>query len=401
MSPVARAREHPPIPNADHVDPPRARFVWAVTIVLFTITGFLRFTYKYFEDVASGESGTFAHRVIDESTGAYGAALLFVGVVAFVWRYPLDRSGWRQRIVPHVVAMLAYSIAHTTLMFVSRTIIFRALGMGAYDYGYLPARYLMEFGQDVISYATFVLVITLYRYYRVMRQREVRTAQLERGLAQAELRNLRLQLQPHFLFNALNTISSTMYDDPRSADRMIGQLSQLLRLSLRTSNTHEVPLRDELDVLACYLGLMQARFGSRLRSTVIADPVTFDALVPSMLLQPLVENAIRHGNASHAAGGAITVRVSHQGQTLRVEVIDDGPGASDAVDVLTTGIGLSATRDRLRLLYGDAHRFDAGNRHGGFAVTIAIPHRRAAATDADTDGDVVIEDTAAAAVAAR
>jgi two-component system LytT family sensor kinase len=392
MSTEAPTREQPAVPAVDHLDAPPARFVWAVSIVLFTVTGFLRFTYKYFEDVASGEPGTFAHRVIDETTGAYAAAVLFVVVVAFTWRYPLDRPGWRQRIGAHVVAMLAYSVAHTTLMFVSRTVIFRVLGMGAYDYGYLPARYVMELGQDVISYATFVLVITLYRYYRVMRQREVRTAQLERGLAQAELRNLRLQLQPHFLFNALNTISSTMYDDPRSADRMIGQLSQLLRLSLRTSNAHEVPLRDELEVIACYLGLMRARFGARLRATVVAAPRTSDALVPSMLLQPLVENAIRHGNASHASGGTIEVRASHAGSTLQIDVSDDGPGAPDGVDVFTTGIGLSATRDRLRLLYGDAHRFDVGNRGGGFVVSITIPFRRAATQTAAPEGEVVLAD---------
>ena len=398
MSTTARGREQPAIPGVDHLDPPSAQFVWTVALVLFTVTGFLRFTYKYFEDVASREPGTFAHRLIDESTGAYAAAVLFVAVVAFTWRYPLDRRVWRERIGAHVVAMLAYSVAHTTLMFVSRTVIFRVLGMGAYDYGYLPARYVMEFGQDVISYSTFVLVVTMYRYYRVMRQREVRTAQLERGLAQAELRNLRLQLQPHFLFNALNTISSTMYDDPRSADRMIGQLSQLLRLSLRTSNAHEVPLRDELDVLACYLGLMRARFGARLRATVVAAPGTADALVPSMLLQPLVENAIRHGNASHAAGGTIDVRIAHAGQTLRIDVTDDGPGAPSGVDVFADGIGLSATRERLRLLYGDAHRFEAGNRDGGFAVGITIPYRRAVVSEVQAGSEVAL-DAAAAAVA--
>jgi LytS/YehU family sensor histidine kinase len=298
--------------------------------------------------------------------------------------------------------MVAYSVAHTTLMFASRSAIFRALGMGAYDYGYLPARYVMEFGQDVISYATFALAITMYRYYRVMRQREVRTAQLERGLAQAELRNLRLQLQPHFLFNALNTISSTMYDDPRSADRMIGQLSQLLRLSLRTSNSHEVPLRDELEVLACYLGLMQARFGARLRATVDVTPDASDALVPSMLLQPVVENAVRHGNASHASGGTIAVRVSRSGETLRIDVTDDGPGAPSDVDVFAAGIGLSATRDRLRLLYGDAHRFDAGNQGGGFAVSIAIPYRRAVTPATDAGDEPLLEGAASeAAVVAR
>ena len=402
MTLIARARDVEAIPGIDHLDPPPRHHVWAVALSLFTVTGALRFTYMYFDDVARRETGTLVRRAIEESTGAYTAAVLFVAVVAFVWRYPLDRPGWRSRVPAHAVALVAYSIAHTTLMFVTRTVIFRLLGMGAYDYGYMPARYVMEFGEDAISYASFVAIITLYRYYRVTRQREVRTAQLERGLAQAELRNLRLQLQPHFLFNALNTISSTMYDDPRSADRMIGQLSQLLRLSLRTSHAQEVPLREELEVLGCYLGLMTARFGSRLRVNILVTPDVADALVPSLLLQPLVENAIRHGNASHAGGGSIEVRVERVGASLLLSVADDGPGAPAGTDVFTAGIGLSATRDRLRLLYGSSHRFEALNRGGGFAVDIVLPLRRAAlAGIAPADSDAVdVPVTSAAAIAA-
>jgi two-component system sensor histidine kinase AlgZ len=169
-----------------------------------------------------------------------------------------------------------------------------------------------------------------------------------------------------------------MYDDPRSADRMIGQLSQLLRLSLRTSHSQEVPLRDELEVLACYLGLMKARFGHRLHADVEAAHDALDALVPSLLLQPIVENAIRHGNASRASGGTIAIRVDRVGASVHVSVTDDGPGAPDGIDVFSAGIGLSATRDRLRLLYGGEHRFEAGNRGAGFVVTIALPYRRAA-----------------------
>jgi hypothetical protein len=403
MTHSARARE-PGAPSAiDELDPPTPRFVWAVALVLFTVTGLFRFTYMYFDDVARRETGTIVRRAIEESTGAYTAAVLFVAVVAFVWRYPLDRPGWRNRLPAHVAGLVAYSVAHTTLMFATRTVIYRVLGLGEYDYGYMPARYVMEFGEDAISYASFVAIITLYRYYRVTRQRELRTAQLERGLAQAELRNLRRQLQPHFLFNALNTISSIMYDDPRSADRMIGQLSQLLRLSLRTSHAQEVPLRDELEVLGCYLGLMTARFGNRLRADVIAPPDTLDALVPSLLLQPLVENAIRHGNASHASGGTIEIRVERVGASLALSVMDDGPGAPAGADVFARGIGLSATRDRLRLLYGEAHRFEALNCGPGFAVTIVLPYRRAAAIPASADPATIAgpESDADAVAAAR
>jgi two-component system, LytTR family, sensor kinase len=399
MSPVASPREHEGLHGIDHLDSPPRRFVWIVAMALFTLSGVFRFTYKYFDDVARRETGTLLHRAIEEATGTYAAAVLFVAVVAFVWRYPLDRAGWRSRIPAHVAAMVAYSVAHTTLLYVSRTIIFRLLGMGAYDYGYMPARYLMEFGEDATSYVSSVVLVTLYRYYQTARQREVRTAQLERGLAQAELRNLRLQLQPHFLFNALNTISSTMYDDPRAADRMIGQLSQLLRLSLRTSHAQEVPLGDELDVLECYLGLMRARFGSRLRATVDASRDTLDALVPSLLLQPLVENAIRHGNSSRASGGSIDIRVRRTADVLQMDVSDDGPGAPLGMDVFGRGVGLSATRERLRLLYGSAHRFDAGNRDGGFTVRIELPFRRAHAVPGTADADSAAEADVVASVA--
>jgi two-component system, LytTR family, sensor kinase len=373
MTLTARARDPELASAIDHLEPPARKFVWVATLSLFTVTGFFRFTYKYFDDVAHREAGTFFQRLMEEATGTYAAAALFVAIVAFTWRFPIDRPGWRRRIPAHIGVMIAYSITHTTLLYLSRTIIASAIGAGPYDYGYLPARYVMEFGNDAVSYLYFITIITVYRYYRTTRQREIRTAQLERGLAQAELRNLRLQLQPHFLFNALNTISSTMYDDPRSADRMIGELSQLLRLSLRTSQEQEVPLRDELEVLDCYLGLMRARFGKRLTAHVVTTPETLDARVPSLLLQPLVENAIRHGNASHAARGAIEVTVRRAGSMLDIDIVDDGPGAPNGIDVFGRGVGLSSTRDRLRLLYGKAHRFEAGNRNGGFAVSITLP----------------------------
>ena len=371
----ATVRDPTPGRAVDYLAPPSARFVWFASFVIFTATGFLRFTYKYFDDVARREPDTFAQRIIEESTGTYAAMVLFIAVAAFAWAYPLDRPGWRKRIPAHLAVMIAVSIAHTTLLLVSRSVIFPLVGLGAYDYGYMPARYVMEFGNDAVGYAVWIVVIMMYRHYRTARQREIRTAQLERGLAQAELRNLRLQLQPHFLFNALNTISSTMYDDPRSADRMIGQLSELLRLSLRTSHTQEVALREELDVLACYLGIMRARFGDRLVVRVHADDDVQSAFVPSMLLQPLVENAIRHGNTSRTGRGTVDVRVMRSGQMLEFDIADDGPGVSEETDIYERGVGLSATRERLRLLYGDAQRFRAANRERGFAVTIALPLR--------------------------
>jgi LytS/YehU family sensor histidine kinase len=163
-----------------------------------------------------------------------------------------------------------------------------------------------------------------------------------------------------------------MYDDPAAADAMIAELSELLRVSLKTVHTQEVPLRAELESLSHYTALMRARFGDKLAVAVDVDPAAADALVPSLILQPLVENAVRHGNVSLLGRGRIDVRARRNGDQLTIDVLDDGPGTTTPQG---KGVGLSATAERLRLLYGDAHRFSAGNGGSGFAVAIAIPFR--------------------------
>jgi two-component system LytT family sensor kinase len=356
---------------------PRGRAaVWLASFVVFTVAGVLSFYYRYLDDVARSRPDTFGRRLIEESTGAYAALFLFIGVIALYMRFPVDRKEWRRSAPVHAVAAILYSLAHTSLLAITRQVIYSALGWGVYDYGIMRVRYAMEFPNDLGAYCMFLGMITLVRYYNTIRDRELRAEQLERGLAQAQLRNLRLQLQPHFLFNALNTISSTMYEDPRTADRMIGQLSDLLRMSLRTSHAHETTLAEEIEVLEQYIGIMRVRFGDRMCVETNVDPDTMDALVPSLLLQPLVENAVRHGNTSRLGRGRIGIQGHRDGGTLVLEVTDDGPGAPDDIDLMTRGVGLRATADRLRMLYRDAHSFSAGNDgHGGFAVRMRFPLR--------------------------
>jgi LytS/YehU family sensor histidine kinase len=233
----------------------------------------------------------------------------------------------------------------------------------------------MEFPMQLIGFSVMVFVLHAVDHYRDAQQRRVRAAELERALAQAQVRSLRLQLQPHFLFNALNTISSTLYRDPAAADEMLEQLSQLLRASLQTAQTDEVALAAELEVLDQYLGLMRARFGERLRVDVVVEAGSAQALVPSMILQPLVENAVRHGNVTLSGAGAVDVRARRDGDSLVLEVEDDGPGSGERV-TLQPGIGLSATAERLALLYGERQRFEAGNAPaGGFLVRVVLPFR--------------------------
>ena len=230
-----------------------------------------------------------------------------------------------------------------------------------------------------------------FDYHARLQQRQVRNAELERLLAEARLENLRNQLHPHFVFNALNAVSAYVESDARKARRLLEQLGDLLRLSLRHADDQEIPLDEELAFLERYLALQQARFEERLRARVDAAPDARDALVPTFLLQPLVENAVRHGIAPRSSGGALHVEVSRQNGSLRLRVEDDGPGLPPGwTPEASAGVGLANTRERLRRLYGDGHRFSVSAApDGGVRVEIEIPYRESASTNghgADSNG---------------
>ena len=187
-----------------------------------------------------------------------------------------------------------------------------------------------------------------------------------------------MQLNPHFLFNTLNTISSLMHKDVEAADRMLARLSDLLRYALESTDAQEVPLRQELDFLGGYLEIQQARFGERLTVDREIDPVTLDARVPNLLLQPMVENAIQHGIAPHARPGRIVLRARRHDGRLDLEVEDNG-GGLPAGESLVEGVGISNTRARLQQLYGADHRFLLDKAPGGgLLVKILIPWNEAA-----------------------
>jgi LytS/YehU family sensor histidine kinase len=260
-------------------------------------------------------------------------------------------------------------------MALSRWTIFPLAGLGAYDYGIISVRYLMESPNDVIVYAVIVGILTLLRVQRRLQWEQVHVATLARDAAEARLEALSLRLQPHFLFNALNTISSTVYTDPVAADSMIGQLGDLLRHALRTSDRPEIGLAEEIEVLRAYLAIVEARFGDRVECTLVIAPEAEAVAVPAFLLQPLVENAVRHGSASVNGRGRVDVTAALSGDRLQLVVENDLGG--DAPATLSSGTGLTTTADRLRLLYGNQHSFGAAPHDGRFRVTIEIPARRA------------------------
>jgi LytS/YehU family sensor histidine kinase len=241
-------------------------------------------------------------------------------------------------------------------------------------------RILYEFYKDIILYPALIGLTRGIDYYRKHREHELHSEQLQRRLVEAQLQNLRGQLSPHFLFNTLNMISARMYEDVADADRMITRLSDLLRMTLRSSAEPEVLLRTELEMLNLYLEIMKARFSDSIRVRMDIDPKAAQFMVPSLLLQPIVENAFRHGAGTKIDAGLIEIVTSARNGTLSLIVRDNGPGIDGNPQAgIGKGFGLSNTAERLRQLYGDRHRMQIHNRPasegGGLEVSIEIPAR--------------------------
>ena len=331
---------------------------------LFTAVGLLLFGYRFLDYAARANRINFEVPLVEELTGAWAAALLYPLLVRFARRFPLTRGTILAAFPLHLGAMAAYSVLHTLMMWGSRTVLFPVLGLGPYDYGIMSMRFPMEFFNDVICYWVFVTILQLF-------DRQVRAAQLEGKLAETRLQNLRLQLQPHFLFNALNTISAVMYEDPGKADAMISRLSDLLRNTLQESNAQEVRLDHEIQTLELYLDIMRRRFEEKLSVNVQVAPDVQEALVPQLLLQPLVENSIRHGIDPVTNAVSVTVTAARDGDEIRLQVRDSGRGIAAGY---RKGTGLSNTAERLRQLYGPRHKLELENcEGGGLLVTVAVP----------------------------
>jgi two-component system, LytTR family, sensor kinase len=353
----------------------RSVWPWLAGFAIFTIFGLLEFSYRYLDDLARNHEHTFARRLLEEMTGAYSAAIFFPLVVWLTRRFSFLKERWYRVLPPHLAAMIAYAALHTTAMAITRHVLAPLLHLGAYDYGIMLYRYPMEASKQITVYWTWVGAVTMFDHYRAARNREVATAELETRLAEAQLENLRLQLHPHFLFNTLNTISSVMYEDVERADAMLTRLSDLLRRTIRPAESQEVPLSDELSLLGLYVDLMRARFGDDLTVGFAVDGEARNALVPQLILQPLVENSIRHGSDPLTSRVDITVSAHREHDHLLLRVTDRGPGVKD---VVRKGIGLSNTAGRLTTLYGDAHEFLLQNvEGGGFSATLRVPFRRA------------------------
>jgi two-component system LytT family sensor kinase len=298
----------------------------------------------------------------------YVFALLSIPVIQLARRFRFEAGTWGRSLAAHAIASIFFSLAYIVL----RAWVGQWQSQTAFS-EVVKSLLVKTWHYNLLIYWVILAVSHAFDYYRKYRERELRASELEKHLAQAKLQALQMQLNPHFLFNTLHSISSLMHNDIEAADRMIARLSDLLRAALAGAGTQQVTLRQELDLLQLYLAIEQVRFGSRLTVRMNIAPDTLGAQVPNLILQPLVENAIRHGIEPRARPGCIELQAHRKDGALALVVSDDGAGLGDN-GTIEEGVGLSNTRARLRELYGPAHRFElARGQGGGVRVEMSIP----------------------------
>jgi signal transduction histidine kinase len=294
-------------------------------------------------------------------------ALLTPGVLFLGRRFTIQRYGRVRWALLHALFAVGIAAGHLLVNLTIAWYLDPPRQAGLTYAAYMTNVSLRWFHVELLIYGAILAIGYAVDYYAKYKDREVRTSQLEAQLAQARLNALKAQLQPHFLFNTLNAIATLVRkNDNASAVKMIAGLSEMLRLALDSAGAQEVTLREELELAERYLAIEQVRFQDRLRVTIAMSPETLDALVPNLVLQPLVENAVRHGIARLPAAGRLEVCAESADGVLRVRVRDDGPGPpADGTPTTGRGVGLRTTRERMRQLYGTRFKLELNRAEGG------------------------------------
>ncbi|HEV2147657.1 MAG TPA: histidine kinase [Longimicrobiaceae bacterium] len=344
--------------------------LWHVILGGWTLGGVLLSLQYYSAGVSMGIPHPLPVPVLAGFTEAYLWAGVTFGALWVSRRFPLVPGRWMVSIPVHAGAGLVLLAAR---IFVGLHLL--SLFLPAELPSFTEA--LVRLPEYFIRYWLLLGAVHAVEYARRSQEREVAAANLRTELATAQLQVLKGQLHPHFLFNSLHAVSALMYSDVREADRMLSRIAEVLRRSLQSADVQEVTLGEELEFLGPYLEIEQTRFQDRLCVEVDVDPELRQALVPHMLLQPLVENSLRHGIAPRRGGGSLRIAARSRDRRLLLEVADDGPGFSGDTPAKGGGIGLSNTRARLAHLYGPDHRFEVHGDGPGFVVRIEIPLRRA------------------------
>lgn len=357
---------------------------YGIYFLIWTVVGLFFFSQGLTQKFLSRDPSPWWHYFVSWMTGVYVSAALTPAVLWLGKRFPLHRRNWPRRTALHLLFSLVFAI--TQLVLESELL---------FHFGVFPSvmksvvatfffLLMLGFHQDITTYWVILGIQYALHYYRRYQERErdalrleLHTSELKTQLARAHLGTLKMQLQPHFLFNTLNAIVVLVRQQrTRQAEEMLARLGDLLRCVLEDVEAQEVPLRRELQYLRLYLSIEQVRFQDRLTVDISAGSGILDAAFPHMGLQPLVENAIRHGIGRSATAGKIRIAATRVNDTLEVTVEDDGPGLSSPKSPSTPGIGLTNTRARLKQLYGDTGRLTVENgAQGGAIAIITLPFR--------------------------
>jgi two-component system, LytTR family, sensor kinase len=357
---------------------PGNRQLWLEAAFIFaawTVFGLISANQLYMQSELRGLAVPLGHVLRLSLFESYLWAFATLLIFWLARRFPLERGRMLRSSAFHLVGALVLSLAR--ILFVVEL---------SQRVAWLPERpfqrqFLVGFHQHLLFYALLLGIAHAVLYHGRYREHERAAERLAVGLTEARLQALKMQLQPHFLFNTLNAISALIPVEAKPARRMVARLGDLLRIALEHEDTQEVTLREELAFLEAYLEIEQARLEDRLTVVLKVPPETLSAQVPHLVLQPLVENAIRHGIAPRIEPGKVEISAatSSDDRFLHLEVRDDGPGADlDNQDRTRKGVGLANIQSRLEQLYGGEHRFELGDHpDGGFVVRISLPLRRA------------------------
>ena len=298
----------------------------------------------------------------------YACGVFIPLLVIATRRWPIDRQHLASRLPLHFAMLLGVSLGKIALFQQIRPFL-----PGTND---SPLAEMLAGGTigEMIAFGSVAGVLHAAEFHQRFREREALSLQLQARLSDAQLRALRAQLNPHFLFNTLNAATALLHRDPDAADAKLTRLGELLRLTLRADPDHETPLREEIEFLDRYVAIMRIRFADRVTIRTLVDAGVSEALVPSFILQPLVENAFEHGVGRLQRPGSIDISAHASGEALVLVVRDDGPGPMEASRGL--GVGLTNTRQRLAELYGAAGGLTLTARAGGGTVVeVRLPLR--------------------------
>jgi signal transduction histidine kinase len=389
MKPPADRRLDPQGAGTDVPHAPlRYGVPWSVIFAGATILTLLSSLLAWRFTIAMGRTPSY-WRTLVILNGAYWYlwALFTPAIIWLSQHCRFERQGLWRAIVVHLPSVVVFSLGHIAAMTTVQWWLARTDGRSFAWLAEMQKAALLNFDWEMMTYWTIVGLSHAVLYYRESKDRALRTSQLETRLVEAQLKALQQQLHPHFLFNTLHAISALMHRDVEAADRTLMRLSDLLRLTLENIGQQEILLQSELDFLAKYLQIEQTRFADRLIVRFDVQPETLDTLVPNLILQPLVENAIKHGVAKKAGPGHVDISARRDGDKLHMEVRDDGVGLSeDALTALQKGIGVSTTRARLQHLFGADYRFEFHRQSAGLTVVVAIPWRTEASARVEDPG---------------